>query len=320
MKTVVILSVVSIAALLGGCATIDSYTQMQATVSSFATSTHTTAAAETALMSAARSINVEQQFYVNANAYADGKAENIDLRAPYASTILTPEQLKTRQALLSAIVLYADKMQALACSDDDKTLDANSTAVAGKLKSAGSSSALTLSAGVQNDAAIAETALVTIADWAMDKRKYNDLRTAATQIQGSLQTVVQILERENGSLSDSINNDLGTINARMKYQIAKLARGGSPGGGPAAFFAMIQARMTFAGVTAMAPKGAADADATASVDFAQPVKDALDGVVKANEAIAAGRTVSGLSSLVSEISDHANAASAFYKGLTPKAG
>jgi hypothetical protein len=310
--------------LISGCAGI---TPLQDSVNHFDQSVHAAATAETTLIGAAQKLSIEKQFYSNANAYistsktSTGEDTNFDLRALYRSQVLTSAQVQSRAAMMDALVLYADKMQALANGDDVKTLETNSTTAAENVKKLLDAKKITLAGGTAEEANAAYAAIQFIANWLVDKERSKTIQKAAQDAVPHIGNLVAILSKENSLFNDSINSDLGLIEGKLRQQIINLKSASDVPMAACdktalqaeAFFAILQAREYFAGESALEPQ--MKDDERLFVDFAKPVNDALAAIEKANTELAKDGSASTLSAIAQELSARAADAIAFYKGL-----
>ena len=209
-----------------GCSTTEvgvGISREQDAVAHFNQAAHAACEAESTLLKAEQTIDVDNQFYGDAVKYATGQGGDFDLTASYEPRQVTFQQSATRQALVDAIALYADKMQALATGGDDTALDANSNAVAGSLRKMAAARKITLSTGNQTLVADVEAGIDAIAKMVLDRRRAGDLRGAAEDINPELVKVITALKNENTLLGRNIGNNLGGIELDL-IVIARLSR------------------------------------------------------------------------------------------------
>ncbi len=305
---------IALAALLGtlalaGCTTIG-ISQLQDTVSKFATATHSTATAEMAFLHSVQEIDEQTQFYQAAFAYATNKEQNFDVTGDFKSSLLTNDEIAARKALMDALTLYADKMQAISCGDDDKQLDSNSESLANNL--IGLATARKIPTGSASLDRAVETAVDAVARFAIDRVRATDLRTAAAQLQPHLETIVKALQQENDTLGKTVIGNLGQIEIELRAVVA-MSHQHAPDDAAGAFFAIMQSRklltdtnalMTYPGNTTVPVKG----------EIAKPINDTLSAILNGNQAIAKKGT-GGLAAAATDLYERALTAKEFYQGL-----
>lgn len=285
--------------------------QIQSSVSQFDQATHTAANTETAFLDAVMTVDCEAQFYGEAYKYALNKQDNFKLKRYCTQNVLTSEQNATRKLLMAAIVLYADKMQALAASDDNKQLDSNSQTLAKNLISLANNSGIKLQ---NSDSAIVngvQTAFITIANLALDQIKYKNIREAAQEMQLPLVNVVEALKNENWAFGQTqIGKNVG-IEDKLKELIAESHKGKND---PAeTFFNIVNSRDILLGLNQV-PKQSFGLPGTAPGDPAKPVNDALDAIVNCNKAIAETKS-GGINAAANDLYQRATAALDLYKSI-----
>jgi hypothetical protein len=274
-----------ISTMLSACA---GFSRIQDPISHFNQAAHAASSAESAFLNAVQVVECEDQFYKSAYDYStssDPKA-NFDLRGYCTPIVVTPDQITTRNTLMSAIVLYADKMQALSTSDNDKQLDANSQTLAQNLNK------LAITGGIKlQDPAIVqgvEAAVSAIAKMALDQIIYSNLRNAAQNMQPYLKAIVTALQSENFGFGQAIISSLGHIEMMLRIEISLSHQRGQVAAADT-FFNIINARGILIGadpVTKQALASPANTPNPKPVDAAKPVNDALDAIVTGNQAIA----------------------------------
>lgn len=187
-------------------------------------------------------VECEKQFFDAAYKYSTDKNAPIDLRgkcvdtAPDKQLFLTSAQIQTRQKLLTAITLYADQLQALASSGDDKNLDTNLQAAATNLNKEAVDHGLS-----KKDSSIAqdvESAVIGLTNVVLDQAKADDVKAAAKKQQDNLAPVVETLKAENTSLASSADGDIGTIRANLAVTLSAIR----DQQGPVVFFDVRRAR------------------------------------------------------------------------------
>lgn len=297
-------------ALLAGLVGCSGLTQVQDTLSRFDEGAHAAAVAQMSFFRAARTAECDAQFYGAAYDYAVGNAPAIDMRGTCTPQRLTDAQLAIRQDLMNAITLYADQLQALATTDDNKKLDSNAQALAGKINGLAKSGGL-------RDASIAggvEAAVIGLTGMALDNTRFNDIRGAATAEQDNLATVLATLKRENVTMAAGIDSSLGTIRAEIATVLAKTKERA----GPSVFFDVARARGLLQranpfGVSASA--GMTDSG-PAPDSVAARLNATLESLTVANHAIATAGT-GGIVAAVNDLVARAREAQGLDSALNP---
>lgn len=292
-----------------GCTTVG-ITQLQDTVGKFDQAAHSTASAEMAFLGSVQAIDEQTQFYQAAFAYATNKESNFDVTGDFKSTLLTSDQIATRKALMEALTLYADKMQAIACDDVNKQLDANSQSLANNLIALAGAKKIP-TGGQASDRAV-ETAVDAVARLALDRLRARDLRKTAAEMQPHLETIVKALQQENDVLGKTAIGNLGQIEIELRTIVA-MSHQHAPDDAAATFFAIMQSRrlltgtnalMTYSGNNTVPVKG----------EIAKPINDTLSAILNGNEAIAS-RGTGGLAAAATDLYQRAQTAKEFYQSL-----
>ncbi len=287
-----------------GCAGL---TQMQDSVTKFDQGAHSASVAEMNFLRAVQAADCNYQFYTQAADWAQGKSSRYVIVGPCKFSVLDDKELKVRQDLMDAITLYTDKMAALASSDDNKTLTSNSQTLAenlNKIAKQGSFSNLSIATEV-------EAAIIAITEMALDQRRFTEVRKAASDMALHLNVTVEALKAENANYALVIAGKLGGIEVTLRSILdsAHKARG------PMSFFDVIEAR----GIEQSANPLGATATSTASgatpQGIASQLNDALDAIVKANDAIAHAST-GGIIATVNDLVARAQAAVAIQAALS----
>jgi hypothetical protein len=294
---------------LAGCSGLS---QLQDPISKFDQGAHSVATAQMTFFGAVRTAECESQFYGTAYDFASGRASAIDLRGNCSPQRLTDQQITTRQNLMSAITLYADQIQALAASGDDKNLDTNAQGLASKLN------ALAKSGGFAESAigADVEAAVIGLTGMVIDNGKFHDIRAAATSEQENLAKVATTLKNENANLSSGIDSSLGTIRAELTATLADTKKND----GQAVFFQTVQARSILQtanpfGLQPIAASAGALDPNTNPTSVVQQLNAALDSLVIANHAIATAGT-GGIVAAVNDLVARAQQAQAIQAALS----
>ncbi len=317
---------------LAGCAGLS---EMQAPVSKFDDAAHSASTAETSFLNAEQTSECEDQFYTAAFGYSGSAtspialshprkraapapvvASNFDLTGSCKPVDIQPQQLAVRTSLMAALVLYADKMQSLATTNNNKSLDSAATTTAQKLDALGKAGGIVLTGGDATVEHAVEAAFVSIAEMALDQQKYDDIKKAASAMQKPLETIVGALKSENISLATSLAGHLGHVEILLRTGIVLgHNRGQLP---DQIFFEIVQARNIIIAENPIAKESLAaatnGADTSAS-GIAKPINDTLDAVVSGNNAIV-NVAPGGLSAAATDLYSRANTANAFYNGLT----
>ena len=262
-----ILACATIVLSISGCAGLSA---LQDSVSHLDQAAHSAATAEAAFLVALNVADCESQFYKQTYLYSSGAATNFQIAKYCSPQVITPAQIKIRNDLMSAVVLYADKMMALASTDSDKTLSTDSQTVAGNLKKlAGSGSGTsTIVAGVA-------AAFTAIAELALDEKRYKNHRNADEHRHGDRCTA------ENRVFSVTIVAADKVLESQLRAEAASAKTVVEK------FNAIVRAREILAAESgqSLAALGTIDWDAT---DLSKPISDSLPGIKTANAAIAKG--------------------------------
>jgi hypothetical protein len=260
--------------------------QIQAPVSRFSEASHSASAAEIAFLNAAITIDCEDQFYSAAGDYVRGAAMNFNISGSCTPRPISIAQVATRKALLDSIVLYSDKLLALASAGDDKQLGTNATSLAQNLGKLATSGGVKLSdpSLVQG----VEAAFTAIAQMVLDQVKYDDAKQAAQKMQPYIQNVVAALQSENFNIGQEMAGSLGKIEIILKEIVAtgphqaKSSRIGDT------FAQLVSARSILASANPLTQQNVASpSDAQAGPgNPAGSVNDSLAALVTGNAAIA----------------------------------
>lgn len=275
----------SVACLLASLSACAGLSQLQAPVSRFSEAAHAAAAAETSFQNAAIKIDCEDQFYSAAGDYVHGQSPNFDISGSCSPRSITPAQIQTRQALLDAIVLYSDKLLALASAGDDKQLGTNATTLAQRLNALAASGNVRLS----NPSLVqgVEVAFTAVAQMVLDQVKYRDIKQAAQDMQGHIADVVAALQSENFALGRNMLGSLGKMEVVFRSTISPSPHGPASSRVGETFSQIVSQRMLLAGANPLAPSDIAQPNQPAGPGGpAQSVNAALDAIVTANAAIA----------------------------------
>lgn len=286
-------------------------TQLQDSISKFSQGTHAVSTTEGGFLRAVRTADCSNQFYQQAYSWATGKTQNFDIAGTCKPTVLTDDQLERRQVLMVAITLYADQMAALATSDNDKSLDANSQNLASKIN------ALAKQGGVK-DLSIAsevESAVIAISQMVLDWKVQSDIKMTAKNMDPQLSKIIDAIKSENTNFAAAIDGKMEAVEVTIRPIVATAPHNATT----ARFFSVVQARSVLQsanpfGLPPLAATPAAlDPSLVPDVAAAQ-LNSALDGVAKANQAIANSST-GGIVAAVNDLIARAHAAQAMQIAL-----
>ncbi|MGH8259207.1 MAG: hypothetical protein ACREUG_05905, partial [Steroidobacteraceae bacterium] len=270
-------------ALLIGIAGCSSLPPMRDTLEHFDEGAHTVATAQLTFLSAVQFADCDEQFLSKAYDYAHGQ-DGIDLRASCQPSVLPAEQVETRQALLNAIILYVDQLQAMAAAGDDQSLDTNEQDLAAK------ANALAQAHGFSNLSAPAdvEAAVIGLTGMVLDRRKSRTLVSAAREQQPALSKVVAALQNENVELAAAIDSNLVVVRAELAAVLAEVRNHDHE----KVFFDAVQARGIlqaadpFHASAPLTPDDPQAEDAKRTSQVVAQLNDALEAIVQANHALA----------------------------------
>jgi hypothetical protein len=267
-------------------------TQMQDSLSKFDQGTHAVASAQESFFGNVQAFDCTTQFYAQTQSWAVGASTDFDLTGSCTPTLISNNQIAIRKNLLDAISLYADKLQALASSAEDKTLDGNAQSLASKLNNLASSHGL-----IAADASIGsdvEAGIIAISEMALDQRRFNDAKSAAKEMAPNLSAIVKQLKSENISFVSAVQSKRGLLEIKLRSVISTI-----PANNPSERFAsVISARHLYMSANPFGAESLTSASAQPTPD-ASALNNALDGLVKANDAIA----TAGQGAIANEVSD-----------------
>jgi hypothetical protein len=266
---------------LAGCAGL---TLMQDTISKFDQSAHTIANGEVAFLRQVQSADCANQFYAAAFQFSIKQSDHLDLTGNCTPTLLDDDMIKRRQALIDAVTLYVDKIQALSGSDRDKTLDDASQKLAGKLQLL--AKVHDLASGVQASEGV-EGAVVAITGMALDERRFEDIRGAAQAMAPHVAQLVATLKIENTTFAIGIASKVDALQVQLRPALLKARQDA----GARSFLDVVAAREI---VRAANPLGASPVATTGGAadpkadpqNVAKTLNAALDALVNANDALA----------------------------------
>ncbi len=273
--------------------------QIQPIAKQFSDGAHSVATTEENFFQEVRAADCNSQFYVAALHYAQGKGPPPGVSDRCTPALLNDKELGIRKALLDAVGVYADKIQALA-TGNTTALDTSAKTLAGDLNRHFSKADKSVAAGV-------EAAIIELANIALDEQRFTDIRSAASAASPSLTAAVDALKQENTDFSAGIDSKIGRVEVTLNT-ILHTERG------PQAFFDAATARSILAAANPF-PGPAAQGAAQESADaMALKLNAALDALLKANTALA---TSDGGGTLVAvtELEARAKDAQALYAAL-----
>ena len=295
---------------LAGCAGL---TQIEDTITKFDQGAHSLSTAEMNFFRAVQTADCTSEFYFQAFEWANGTKDNFDISGNCTPTILSDDQIKTRQALMDAITLYADKMEALASHDDNKTLDNNSQQLASSINNMAKndpklSSAFPVATGV-------EAAIIGISDMVLDQKKFTEIKGAAKDMEPDLETVVMTLQKENITFSLGIASKIDNIEGILRPIVAETHKQR----GKMSFFDVVESRRILQsanpfGTTPLSQSTGAADPAKDPQNAALQLNKTLDALLNANKAIASAGT-GGIIAAVNDLIARAQAAQAMQAAL-----
>jgi hypothetical protein len=298
--------IVPVALLVAGCSGL---TQMQDSLNKFGSGATSVSTTEMAFLNNVQTFDCTVQFYSNASDWAVGAAANYDLTGACKPQIITTNQIAIRQHMLDALTAYAGKIQALASTAGDQTLDTAGQKLATQINT------LATSPGgiTKSDATIAadvEAALIQLANMALDQARYDDAKKAASAMQPYLQSVVTELEKENTNYATAIEGAQGKLELSLRKVVDT-----APASNPTSRFESVVAARGIVrsanpfGVEVLAPATGIPTPNPAAMN------SALDSVVTANGAIA-NASDGGISAAVTDLVSRAQAAQADVNAIT----
>jgi hypothetical protein len=235
----------------------------------------------------------------------------LDLASPCVSTIVTKDQLSTRQNLLNAITLYADQIQSLASEDSDKTLSGNAQTAANNINGLAKNHGLLGSNGLPI-AADVETAVIQITGMVLSAKQLSDIKASARAQSDNLKSIVGYLKQENTDLANTMVNQAGSEANTLESIIGLVKQDGilvsngrstvARSNNPQVYLLTLTARQMLlntppTGISLSATGGSAQDP----LSVASQLNNTLDGLVTANDAIAnasTGGAIADVSDLV----------------------
>ena len=200
--------------MLGGCAGL---TQMQNSLTQLDSSAHQIATGQKNFWAAAHSLECESAFYRDVGTpFVLSQRMSLDLR-PHCSAkdvSLNSAQLERRSALLDAVTLYTDKLQAIGSSDSNKSLEDGAKDAATKLNDlAGKQGLSSANLGIAKDV---EASVLAVTNMVLDKKKFDTIKSAAQEQQPHLDLLVSTLKLENIAVATTVDANIGEIRTHLQ--------------------------------------------------------------------------------------------------------
>jgi hypothetical protein len=297
------LPLAGLAVLITGCSGLS---QLQDTVAKYDQGAHSVAAGEMAYFREVQAADCANSFYSAAFSFASAASESLDLSGNCVPTIFDDQMIARRQALMDSLTLYVDKLQALATGDNNKQLDANSQQLAAQLNAMAKAHSLTSDLGIAHDV---ETAVIAIAEMALDQRRFKDTQQAAKTLETQVITLANILELENTAMSAGLASKVEQIEIQLHAAVLKARRDE----GERSVLDVITARdiarsINPLGISAVSATVAARNPNVDPQNVVKQLNASLDSLVNANSAIATagtGGVVAAVNDLIAR-AQHAN--------------
>jgi hypothetical protein len=211
---------------LAGCAGL---TQVQDTVTKFDQGAHAVSTSQVAFLRAAQAADCTYQFYTKALDFVQDESPTPTISlvtgAPCVPDVLNNADILVRQKLLSAIVLYADQIQAVVSGGADKTLATDGQAAASDFNNFLKSPEISKATHTPLTASV-EAAVVALFGMAMDEKELKDIKTAAQAQAKNLASVVELLKQENTDVAANMTSKAGTISVILDTSIAHIKETG----------------------------------------------------------------------------------------------
>jgi hypothetical protein len=284
-------------------------TQMQDSLNKFGSGATSVSSTEMTFFNKVQALDCSVQFYSSAADWALGAAQSYDISGLCKPQLLSNDQLAIRQHILDGITVYAGKIQALASTAGDKTLDTNGQKLASQLnnlatKPGGITKADgTIAAGV-------EAALIQLANMALDQTRYKDAKRAATDMAPYLETVVDELKTENSDFGSGIDSKRGKLELALRKVVDTVPTNTQA----LRFSALIDARQVVRSTNPFGQEALNSATGIPTPDT-NKLNAALDGIVSANKAIATAGE-GGIAASVTDLVTRAQAAQADEVAIT----
>jgi hypothetical protein len=198
-----------------GCGSIGGFSQMQDAVSKFDQGAHSVGTGQMAFFRAVQTADCDSAFFDQAYQFSQHLSDTVDLSGACKPTILDDGQIAIRQLLVNTITTYADKMQALATADDNKTLDANAESLASEANASAKQNKLS---GFANAPDI-EAAIIGLTEMVLDQKRFDDIHQKAHEMQPQLTTVIKALESENVSFAVGFASKIDGLRPKLRGAI-----------------------------------------------------------------------------------------------------
>jgi hypothetical protein len=287
---------------LTGC---NGLTQMQDTISKFDQGAHSVSTGQMAFFRQVQIADCNDQFYSAAFDYSIKQTDRLDLTGKCTPTILDSKQIKSRQALMDSITLYVDKIQTLATSDSNKTLDTNSQNLANQLNGVAKSHGFA-NLSVASDV---EAAVIAITEMALDQRKFKDIASAANAMNPYLVNLVNALKFENNTFAIGMASKMDHMQIQLKAAVSESRKDTNV----RSFLDVLVARDIIRSMNPLgaSPLSVAEGSADPGLDpqnVAIQLNASLDALVNANDALinaGTGGVIAAVNDLIAR-AQHAN--------------
>jgi hypothetical protein len=210
-----LLGIILLLAGLMGCAGLSS---IKGSVSQFDQGVNAVSANEMVFLKNVQSVDCITAFYIRSSDWARGATDNFDITGSCNPTLLTDDQVRLRQAMMDALTLYADSLQALASGSDyapinsgAKTLSTDITKLSTQL---GLPTSYPIGVGVQ-------TAINALAGMLLDQKRFTDIRKAVTAASPYIEAIVGELKAENTLFAMSVKSKIEQVHLTMRTTVAR---------------------------------------------------------------------------------------------------
>jgi hypothetical protein len=297
---------------LSGCAGLS---EIQDSVSHLDQGAHAASSAEASFLTTVQMTECDSQFFTSAYLFSTSKAANFTLANYCNPRIISSDQVKLRNSMMDALVLYADKMLAIATSADNKQLSTDAQTLATNLKTVAKNGDVKLPNSAAGIVAGVEAAFVAIAEMALDEKKYKGIVDAANNMKTPIDNIVLALTTENYAFAKAIAADhqvlenelreevvdarceavriqLDDVHRRERSEDIKSTAQPSEckptlAGSTNTFLTILRAREILASATGSTNQQIATTD-WSNIDLSKSLNDALAALATANQAIASG--------------------------------
>jgi hypothetical protein len=276
--------------------------QLGDSISKFDQAAHSVAAAQVKFLQSVRAVDCQNQYVARLYDFAIGRTATIDLSGECTPKAPTDQQIEIRQKLMDALVLYADKLQALATGSASKNFGSNAQSLASNLNDFAAKGGFK----VPGIAAKVEAAVIAVAQMALDQHIFRSVRAAAAGESDNIDQIVEALKGENDAAAIAVRSHLNKITENM----ALAARYARAQHGAGTFYLVLSSPSAVQSLATLGTGKAATVEGAAV-----ELNAALDAFAKANAAIAtadSGTMLDALNDLVAR----AQAAQAMASALT----